>query len=560
MSILEPGDGTARRRLISCLATFALVAFLWAIRTPAAETRFGIGSGLISSNAQQIVQLVEAGVQTEVILVFIDSIETPFDLTADAIIYLDDLGIEPSIIGAMLRRDEEIQSLVAPPEASTGVAQTQPFTAQSITNTPVPQTIYVTNPPPQVAYFYSTLEPYGVWIELESLGWCWQPSIVRSDRTWRPYWTGGRWVYTDLGWYWHSDYSWGWNVFHYGRWHRHPRSGWVWFPDLVWGPAWVTWRYSDTYCGWAPLPPGAHFFAGQGLWFNGARVNIDFDFHLAWDHFNFIEIRHMHARNPHRHGVPHDHAKNIHARTRPFNNHSSGPNRRLVNNGVPPERVAAASRQEVPRVAIRDVPVSARNVIRPDHIEYSGSSPVLYRAEVKPQAVNRPMRAQKIIDRAAKAPTVTPRQVPVHGKAPVPLSPPSPRISPERPMPAPITRVPTETARPDSVPPPFRREVGRDPSVAPVAPEPPRTIQPMAPPPSRTAPAPTVRVPSPRNEPSSRFESPRGRDQRLSAGSAPRQVPAHPAQRPALTPSPAPSATPGSPTQGSSRSSQEQKR
>ena len=31
--------------------------------------------------------------------------------------------------------------------------------------------------------------------------------------------------------------------------------GWCWAPDTVWGPSWVTWRYSGDYCGWAPLPP-----------------------------------------------------------------------------------------------------------------------------------------------------------------------------------------------------------------------------------------------------------------------------------------------------------------
>ena len=31
--------------------------------------------------------------------------------------------------------------------------------------------------------------------------------------------------------------------------------GWVWIPDTVWSPAWVAWRDSDDYVGWAPLPP-----------------------------------------------------------------------------------------------------------------------------------------------------------------------------------------------------------------------------------------------------------------------------------------------------------------
>jgi hypothetical protein len=31
--------------------------------------------------------------------------------------------------------------------------------------------------------------------------------------------------------------------------------GWSWVPGFVWGPAWVTWAYTDSYIGWACLPP-----------------------------------------------------------------------------------------------------------------------------------------------------------------------------------------------------------------------------------------------------------------------------------------------------------------
>ena len=104
-------------------------------------------------------------------------------------------------------------------------------------------------------YFYDTLAPYGTWVQVDGYGRCWQPLVVVSEPGWQPYCDRGHWVYTDAGWYWMSDYSWGWAPFHYGRWFHHERFGWVWTPDTVWGPSWVTWRYSDDYCGWAPLPP-----------------------------------------------------------------------------------------------------------------------------------------------------------------------------------------------------------------------------------------------------------------------------------------------------------------
>jgi uncharacterized protein DUF6600 len=62
-------------------------------------------------------------------------------------------------------------------------------------------------------------------------------------------------MYTEEGWYFESDWEWGWAPFHYGRWYYDDAYGWLWVPGEEWGPAWVDWRESDEYIGWAPLPP-----------------------------------------------------------------------------------------------------------------------------------------------------------------------------------------------------------------------------------------------------------------------------------------------------------------
>ena len=68
--------------------------------------------------------------------------------------------------------------------------------------------------------------------------------------------TNSLWDYTDqYGWMWVSDYEWGWAPFHYGRWTFDQQYGWMWVPGRTWGPAWVSFRYGDSYVGWAPLPP-----------------------------------------------------------------------------------------------------------------------------------------------------------------------------------------------------------------------------------------------------------------------------------------------------------------
>ena len=61
---------------------------------------------------------------------------------------------------------------------------------------------------------------------------------------------------TEYGNMWTSDYAWGWAPFHYGRWTHDSYYGWVWIPDNEWGPAWVSWRSSSDYYGWAPMGPG----------------------------------------------------------------------------------------------------------------------------------------------------------------------------------------------------------------------------------------------------------------------------------------------------------------
>ena len=112
--------------------------------------------------------------------------------------------------------------------------------------------------------FYRKLDPYGVWRETSSYGYVWQPREAERSRSWRPY-TNGRWIYTDAGWTWISEEPFGWATYHYGRWTRLRNIGWIWVPGDEWAPAWVSWRKSNDYVGWAPLPPEARFDRRAGI-------------------------------------------------------------------------------------------------------------------------------------------------------------------------------------------------------------------------------------------------------------------------------------------------------
>lgn len=100
--------------------------------------------------------------------------------------------------------------------------------------------------------FYDNLSPYGQWVDYTNYGFVWIPMV---DADFFPYASNGHWVFTNYGWTWVSHYTWGWAPFHYGRWTYDDYYGWFWIPDNLWGPAWVTWRTSPGYYGWAPLGP-----------------------------------------------------------------------------------------------------------------------------------------------------------------------------------------------------------------------------------------------------------------------------------------------------------------
>jgi hypothetical protein len=128
-------------------------------------------------------------------------------------------------------------------------------------------------------FFYDSLAPHGEWIEVGDYGYCWRPADV--DAEWAPY-SDGYWTYTDAGWTWVSYEDWGGITYHYGRWAQIEDEGWCWVPGTEWGPAWVSWRNSDDYIGWAPLPPEARWQPSVGF-----SVWVDNSYDIGPGYYNF---------------------------------------------------------------------------------------------------------------------------------------------------------------------------------------------------------------------------------------------------------------------------------
>lgn len=199
---------------------------------------------------------------------------------------------------------------------------------------------------PRISFdvFYSSLSPYGQWINYGDYGQVWIPD---AGNGFAPYSTDGHWVYTDYGWTWVSDYSWGWAPFHYGRWLYDDYYGWIWVPGSEWAPAWVAWRNSPDYYGWAPLGPG---------------ININISFGIPAARWIFIPRHYFCSPYAYRYYVPRERNLTIIHNTTIINNvnvyndnrYYSGPSRREVqyatNRDIRPVRVFSSSNPGEARV------------------------------------------------------------------------------------------------------------------------------------------------------------------------------------------------------------------
>jgi hypothetical protein len=294
----------------------------------------------------EVVKMVQAGVEVGTINSFIVNSQSAFNLDADKIIFLKDEGVPSDLVNAMIERDKVLYaSTVNPPPAPPVQMATDSDTA--------PPSVDV-----NVNYFDDTLTPYGSWVDVDGYGRCWRPTVVIYDPSWQPYCDRGHWVYTDYGWYWDSDYSWG-VTFHYGRWFRNARYGWCWYPDTVWAPSWVTWRSNGDYCGWAPLPPLAVFDPGVGFFFNGVSVGLDFDFGLDAGCFTFISPAHFCDRRPRSFCVAPARVAQIFRSTTVINNFNVN-NRTMVNGGIPVGRISGATHRPIEPVHVGSLPNAGR--------------------------------------------------------------------------------------------------------------------------------------------------------------------------------------------------------
>ncbi|MFC6998990.1 DUF6600 domain-containing protein [Rufibacter roseus] len=220
--------------------------------------------------------------------------------------------------------------------------------------------------------FYDELSPYGRWINDPDYGYVWSP---RVEMGFQPYATRGHWVMTEYGNTWVSDYDWGWAPFHYGRWMYDDFYGWLWVPGNEWGPAWVDWRHSNGYYGWAPMGPRVTYVVPVTRWV-------------------FVPVMYITSPRIYSYCVPRTQVVNIYHNTTIINNYYERDNRKYV---------YGPRTQDIERATNRRVEVRRlENDSRPGRTAVADNSVRIYRPEVETRRREAPARAEATDSRATR--------------------------------------------------------------------------------------------------------------------------------------------------------------
>jgi hypothetical protein len=384
--------------------------------SPAAE--------FVSPSLAETIRMIRAGVEDTVLHTFVQKSAGTLNLGADQIVFLRDLGASPELLDAMMQHDREI-ALRAVPGRVTTPATTASLRWRELITVTVPDQLAEWQSEPAHAEFVAQLAPFGQWFQLDGYGWCWQPWIATLRPTWQPYCQGGRWLASDHGWYWESDFSWGSLVFHYGRWFYHVEAGWCWWPETRWASAWVTWRTGPEWVAWAPLPPGSDLAPnGQGLSFLGETVPWTHDFNLDWEDYVCLPWSQFYCSEPGQMRLRGDEAAEACRGSRSLNDFFVGSDGTTVNRGLPLGRVMQASGVNLQTLFVRQVPLTAGRAIEPDRVAtVNGLLQILHPCVIAPASSAPSLPAPQ-----APAFTWTPSQpqpsfpTPWRGPAPVTLS------------------------------------------------------------------------------------------------------------------------------------------
>ncbi len=343
--------------------------------------------------------------------------------------------------------------------------------------------------PTALATFRPVLAPHGTWIEETDFGVVWVPSTTLVGAQFSPYVTGGHWAYTAEGYYWVSDYAWGWGPFHYGRWVWADAYGWVWIPGARYSPAWVEWRYGNGYMGWGPAYPHYCFRGGHAVLITVAPTPFVF---VQSSYFFHPYGPSQHLLGPEHHGAVFGATASYKPPPRPL--HGARP---FVG---PPPAAAGLPSDHLQKATIAP-PVHAK----PGAVPWVPTPASKVAPAGKPYTPPLQGKPGATPPGVAPAPTWKPQPAPTYAPKPAPTYAPTPTYAPPTPTYAPQptytpTPIPTYAPKPAPtyVPPPAPKPAPTyQPPPAPTFQPAPKPVPTFLPPPVSPAPTATIKKPQP---------------------------------------------------------------
>jgi len=141
-------------------------------------------AALASAGADDLIRMARSGVDEEVLTAYIDAAPGTFDLSADDIITLKDLGVPSKVINEALRHGLTDES----DSVSEAEAKERVQTASDEANAGMLTAAAVAPPSGDlnISFFYESLYPYGNWLDVDG-EWCWHPNAAAISPDWAPY-------------------------------------------------------------------------------------------------------------------------------------------------------------------------------------------------------------------------------------------------------------------------------------------------------------------------------------------------------------------------------------
>ena len=99
----------------------------------------------LSPGAAEVVRLAGSGVGDDVVLAYIQNSQAPFYLSADAVLYLKDVGLSPQVTSAMLSHDSTLRG--QPQQYAPGSSGAPPRRRHAATAS-APRARLARSPPP----------------------------------------------------------------------------------------------------------------------------------------------------------------------------------------------------------------------------------------------------------------------------------------------------------------------------------------------------------------------------------------------------------------------------